>query len=311
MVPTKKFDKTPYKVCHGQAPKLSYLKVWGYEALVKHDILTKHDKLELGSTKCIFIAYPKEMMGYSFYYPPENKVFVAQNAKFLENSLIVQEASESLEDLKIIQEEDTHPSIETRLIDDEEHELGDLGKPANNKVVLLDHESKKWLNVMNVEMQSMKENKVWELVDLSPNGKTVGHKWLFKKKTDMDGAVYTYKARLVAKGVYSPSVQATLNYMAKAVLGRFPEVSSIQLRMPNIHFLPVNLSSKVNPVIVKFEDDVYLPTDEPHDMQPTYPEYEEEYDDDAGELVIEQDFQSQCDWCKKEIDWYQRESDYL
>nr|GEV51239.1 uricase-2 isozyme 1 [Tanacetum cinerariifolium] len=69
------------------------------------------------------------------------------------------------------------------------------------------------------------------------------------------------------EGVYSPSVQATLNYMAKAVLGRPEDIK---------------------------------------DMQPTYPEYEEEYDDDAGELVIEQDFQSQCDWCKKEIDWYQR-----
>ncbi|MFS7957484.1 putative factor independent urate hydroxylase [Helianthus anomalus] len=45
---------------------------------------------------------------------------------------------------------------------------------------------------------------------------------------------------------------------------RFPDISSIHLKMPNIHFLPVNLSSKVNPVIVKFEDDVYLPTDEPH-----------------------------------------------
>ncbi|KVI09642.1 Uricase [Cynara cardunculus var. scolymus] len=66
------------------------------------------------------------------------------------------------------------------------------------------------------------------------------------------------------EGVYSPSVQATLYYMAKAVLGRFPDISSIQLKMPNIHFLPVNLSSKDNPVIVKFEDDVYLPTDEPH-----------------------------------------------
>ncbi|KAK2971294.1 hypothetical protein RJ640_001320 [Escallonia rubra] len=45
---------------------------------------------------------------------------------------------------------------------------------------------------------------------------------------------------------------------------RFSNISSIQLKMPNIHFLPVNLSSKENPVIVKFEDDVYLPTDEPH-----------------------------------------------
>ncbi|GKB87607.1 putative retrotransposon ty1-copia subclass protein, partial [Tanacetum coccineum] len=48
-------------------------------------------------------------------------------------------------------------------------------------------------------MQSIKDNEVWDLVDLPPNGKTVGSKWLFKKKTDMDGAVHTYKACLVAK----------------------------------------------------------------------------------------------------------------
>ncbi|GJS23023.1 hypothetical protein Tco_0451655 [Tanacetum coccineum] len=38
------------------------------------------------------------------------------------------------------------------------------------------------------------ENEVWDLVDLPSNGKTVGSKWLFKKKTDMDGAVHTFKA---------------------------------------------------------------------------------------------------------------------
>nr|GFC73514.1 putative retrotransposon Ty1-copia subclass protein [Tanacetum cinerariifolium] len=46
----------------------------------------------------------------------------------------------------------------------------------------------------------MKDNEVWELVELAPDANTVGHKWLFKKKTDMDGAVHTYKTRLVAKG---------------------------------------------------------------------------------------------------------------
>ncbi|GJT19009.1 hypothetical protein Tco_0877715 [Tanacetum coccineum] len=59
-------------------------------------------------------------MGYSFYYPPENKIFVAQNAEFLENSLITQEASGSVEDLEIIQEEDTHPSENTSLHHDED-----------------------------------------------------------------------------------------------------------------------------------------------------------------------------------------------
>ncbi|GJZ51419.1 retrotransposon protein, putative, ty1-copia subclass [Tanacetum coccineum] len=235
MVPTKKVEKTPCEVWHGQAPKLSYLKIWGCEALVKRDTLTKPDKLEPRSIKCIFIGYPKETMGYSFYYPLENKVYVAWNAEFLENGLIDQEASGSLDDLEIIQEEDTHPSIDTSLnheeddlkinepqsdiipirrstrtrhptdsmclyIDAEEHELGDLGEPANYKAALLDPESDKWLNAMNVDMQSMKDNEVWELVNLPPDGKTFGHKWLFKKKTDMDGAVQTYKARLVAKG---------------------------------------------------------------------------------------------------------------
>nr|GFD17949.1 retrotransposon protein, putative, Ty1-copia subclass [Tanacetum cinerariifolium] len=100
--------------------KLSYLKVWGCESLVKRDTLTKPDKLEPRSIKCIFVGYPKETMGHSFYYPPENKVLVALNAKFLKNSLIDQEASGSIEDLEIIQEEDTHPSLDTSLNHEEE-----------------------------------------------------------------------------------------------------------------------------------------------------------------------------------------------
>ncbi|GKA93037.1 retrotransposon protein, putative, ty1-copia subclass [Tanacetum coccineum] len=210
MVPTKKVEKTPYEVWHGQAPKMSYLKVWGYEALVKRYTLTKPDKLEPKSIKCIFLGYPKETMGYSFYYPPENKVFVARNAEFLKDDSITQEASESLEDLEIIQKEDTHPSEKTSIhhdedrmclyIDDGEYELGGLNEPGNYKAALLDPELDKWLDAMNVEMKSMKDNEVWDLVDLPPNGKTIGSKWLFKKKTGIDGAVHTYKARLVAKG---------------------------------------------------------------------------------------------------------------
>ncbi|GJU30062.1 retrotransposon protein, putative, ty1-copia subclass [Tanacetum coccineum] len=235
MVPTKKVDKTPYEIWYGQAPKLSYLKVWGCEALVKRDTLTKPDKLKPRSFKCIFIGYPKEMMGYYFYNPSDNKVFVARNAEFFESNLIDQEASESLEDLEIIQEEYTNPSLDTSLnhqeddqeidepqsdinpicrstrtrrlrdrlclyIDAEEHELGDLGEPTNYKAALKDPVSEKWLAAMNVEMQSMKDNDVWELVELPPNAKTVSHKWLIKKKTNMDGAVHTFKSHLVANG---------------------------------------------------------------------------------------------------------------
>ncbi|GJY63821.1 retrotransposon protein, putative, ty1-copia subclass [Tanacetum coccineum] len=53
---------------------------------------------------------------------------------------------------------------------------------------------------MNEEMQSMNDNKVWKLVVLLPKAKVVKSKWIYKKKTYIDGKVYIYKARLVAKG---------------------------------------------------------------------------------------------------------------
>ncbi|GKB33502.1 retrotransposon protein, putative, ty1-copia subclass [Tanacetum coccineum] len=81
-----------------------------------------------------------------------------------------------------------------------EHSLGDHNEPTSYKVTMLDSESNKWIDAMNAEIQSMIDNMVWVLVDLPPNCKTVGSKWIFKKKIDMDGIVHTYKARLVAKG---------------------------------------------------------------------------------------------------------------
>nr|GEY14227.1 retrotransposon protein, putative, Ty1-copia subclass [Tanacetum cinerariifolium] len=209
VVPTKKLEKTPYEVWHGQAPKLSYLNVWGCEALVKRDTLTKPDKLEPRSIKCIFIGYPKETIGYSFYYPPENKLLVARNTKFLDNNTSLNHKEDDLEidkpqsDIVPIRRSTRTRHAPDRMclyIDAGEHELGDLGEPANYKAALLDPEFEKWLNAMNVEIKSIKDNEVWVLVELPPNGKTVGSKWLFKKKTNMDGVVHTYKARLVAKG---------------------------------------------------------------------------------------------------------------
>ncbi|GJS62390.1 hypothetical protein Tco_0657174 [Tanacetum coccineum] len=49
-----------------------------------------------------------------------------------------------------------------------------------------------------VVIQSMKDNEVWILVELPPNGKTVGIKWLFKKKIDMDGATLELSRILIA-----------------------------------------------------------------------------------------------------------------
>ncbi|GJW06540.1 putative retrotransposon ty1-copia subclass protein, partial [Tanacetum coccineum] len=85
-------------------------------------------------------------------------------------------------------------------VDVEEYKLGDHNEPPNYKAALADVEYDKWLEAMNTEMQSMKDNQVWVLVELPPNGRTVVSKWVFKKKTNMDGKVHTFKAHLIAKG---------------------------------------------------------------------------------------------------------------
>ncbi|GKD19566.1 retrotransposon protein, putative, ty1-copia subclass [Tanacetum coccineum] len=167
-------------------------------------------------------------------FPPENKIVVARYAEFFKKNLITQEVSGRAIDLEEIQDEYTSPSEITseipievegfeppqeevisirrserthrapdRLclnVEVEEHSLRDLNEPTSYKAAMLDSESNKWINAMNAEIQSMIDNMVWVLVDLPPGCKTVGSKWIFKKKTDMDGIVHTYKARLVAKG---------------------------------------------------------------------------------------------------------------
>ena len=53
---------------------------------------------------------------------------------------------------------------------------------------------------MKDEMKSMKDNGVWDLVELLESVKQIGCKWIFKTKRDSKGNIVRYKARLVAKG---------------------------------------------------------------------------------------------------------------
>jgi hypothetical protein len=43
------------------------------------------------------------------------------------------------------------------------------------------------------------KNNTWVLVDLPPEAKPIGCKWIFRKKYNPDGNMDKYKARLVAK----------------------------------------------------------------------------------------------------------------
>ena len=86
----------------------------------------------------------------------------------------------------------------------QEHEV-DTGvvedDPINFRQAIESSNSQKWIDAMNEEMKSMKDNDVWDLVPLLEGAKPIGCKWIFKTKKDSKGGnVERYKTRLVAKG---------------------------------------------------------------------------------------------------------------
>ncbi|KAG8503385.1 hypothetical protein CXB51_001330 [Gossypium anomalum] len=172
----------------------------GCEAYVKRQTFTK---LEPKSERCIFVGYPKETKGYYFFNPTENKVFVARTE--IKQQQIPQEIEEQV---TTVETQPLRRSLRER------HALerygflitmhGDIllidqDEPRTCQEAVASPDSKKWLEAMRSEMDSMYENQVWTLVDPPERVKPIGCKWVFKKKTDMDGNLQTYKGRLVAK----------------------------------------------------------------------------------------------------------------
>nr|CAN70709.1 hypothetical protein VITISV_011817 [Vitis vinifera] len=66
-----------------------------------------------------------------------------------------------------------------------------------------------WKRAMEVKLESMYFNEVWELVKVPKGIKLIGCKWAYKRNKGVDGRVKTYKARLVVKGY---SQKLGLNY---------------------------------------------------------------------------------------------------
>ena len=78
--------------------------------------------------------------------------------------------------------------------------LVDNDEPLTYQDTMNSPDSKRWLEAMKFEMDSMYKNQVRTLVEPPEGVKPIECKWVFKKKTNMDGNVQTYKARLVVKG---------------------------------------------------------------------------------------------------------------
>ncbi|GJU49499.1 retrovirus-related pol polyprotein from transposon TNT 1-94 [Tanacetum coccineum] len=57
-----------------------------------------------------------------------------------------------------------------------------------------------WIDAMKDELEMIKKNNTWKLVDLPKGKNAIGVKWIYKIKFQPDGSIYKHKARLVVKG---------------------------------------------------------------------------------------------------------------
>ena len=72
--------------------------------------------------------------------------------------------------------------------------------PKSYQEALNSVDSSMWKEAIKSELDSLTMNQTWELVDLPKGSKLIKCKWIFKKKTRLDGSVERYKARLGVVG---------------------------------------------------------------------------------------------------------------
>ncbi|GKB15489.1 retrotransposon protein, putative, ty1-copia subclass, partial [Tanacetum coccineum] len=143
MVPTKKVDKTPYEI-------------WNRKAL---NFLTLHE----ASRSDIGLELLQELDTQPLKNTSEQHDEVKHNK--------VEPHSEKVP-IRISKRISQAPDGYGFYVDAEEHELRILMNLLNIKLHFPDLESNKWVDAINAEIQSMKNNQVWCLVDLPPNGRT-------------------------------------------------------------------------------------------------------------------------------------------
>ncbi|RVW87003.1 hypothetical protein CK203_043544 [Vitis vinifera] len=163
-------------------------------------------------------GYSKWSRGFKFYDPSTRSFFETGNAKFIEDvelsgreplrKVVFEEESVSIPIITTrhghIIFDDTIQNVQpiTEIVDtpkishtqvmepvqvhEEEHEF-DMGledDPISVSQVKQSFDSEKWIKSMKDEMKSMKDNGVWDLVELLECVKPIGCKWIFKTKRD-------------------------------------------------------------------------------------------------------------------------------
>ena len=182
--------------------------------------MPKRTKLGPKTIDCVFIGFANASAAYRFIvYKSEvhdihvNTILESIDVEFFEDVFPYKESRMSAMNKRTrdepstlkVQEQDIEPRRGSRIKKPKNFSpdfisFMTIGEPQTYKEAMTSPEAPFWKEAINSEVESILKNHTWELVDIPPENKLIGYKWIFKRKLKADGSIDKYKARLVAKG---------------------------------------------------------------------------------------------------------------
>lgn len=261
--------KTPFELWNGYRPDLKYLRTFGCtayrhipEEVRKQQVTAKRRKGEIEDAKLCPRAEKRILVGYTAtgYVVLDTETgkttsscdvrFLEQteNKNEIEKSAIESTTAAEQNETATVENENTEPTPKndaySPIVDHSYAAFAVLNGSASRPDYKLLEEcvpksyddvkhnpfAKDWQKAIDVELQAMATNKVFEVTDWTAGTKTIDSKWLFTIKYDDNGEPYP-KARLVARGfrdrseyqifeTYSPVVNLWLIRWALAIANR-------------------------------------------------------------------------------------------
>lgn len=191
---SKNHYQTPFELYFGTKPSVKHIRVFGSLALTKVQPKKRsgyQKKLEDRASMGVLVGYEQDF-NYRIYDPDTNKVFITREVEFDETKTMKIELNKTT----LHNENDTSTEEENNLTQEHNNVFED---PNTYEQAIKSQNSAEWSKAMDDEMDSLKHNNTWDLIERPVNRHIVSSKWVYRRKIDTRGGIQ-YKARLVARG---------------------------------------------------------------------------------------------------------------
>ena len=196
---------------------------------------SERQKLDKKAVKLRFVGYAKTSKGYRLLDGKTEKIVTRRDVVFNETNFSLETEPEPAKPQEVVVEvegsmehrrqQEVPPEVGPRRSDRDHRrpvrfgfdEYADVAtvencvhhfsysacqimEPKTMEEALSSVHAKEWKAATDSEFDSLTESETWELVELLPDRKPIGCKWVFKVKHGSDGSVERFKGRLVGKG---------------------------------------------------------------------------------------------------------------